>query len=481
MDTAHMKVLASTKPALMVDAAVASVSPIERLPTEILEIIFFYCLNLSLPRASLTLGRILSSFHLKTRLFETAFTLDCASRQLLYLEPLQNTFRFSASEEDEVIRLQNQVLEARWVKAEFFRRYIPIFLERSISALSGGKDFPIFLHRPVLVTNPDPDHDSVTKKRVFLTRAYPFTTSSIDRRKEFTRLSCKQIKLIDVNVLFGDDDQMTGQVHLADHQESSSTWVDSNGSPVQEEFRSSLECYIRSPGARAMLCCWKCYIPAKFLGGPWTKDQCNIVTMLCEAGAIIDAEDSTVREIALQGFFYALKDRNTKIIRYLIQWLRPGPEYLVYAAIYLGCPKTIVELMIRRLRDHWRNVHMSTLLMWASEKEEEGSYRGWWLFSVMACFPAHKLQDGEAWRYLHPEDPNSSPGSFVLISPGSANDRPYTAFEESSRPFDSYECVPPSLEGGQNDVPPQEHDSPSSEPVEVVSSSLKSDHHDGSP
>lgn len=43
-------------------------SAFERLPTEILELIFFQCLNLNLPLASSNLGSALSSFYLKSRL-----------------------------------------------------------------------------------------------------------------------------------------------------------------------------------------------------------------------------------------------------------------------------------------------------------------------------------------------------------------------------------------------------------------------------
>lgn len=456
-----MKFPNSTPRPAVVNAAVLRATPLERLPTELLQIIFFHCLNPSLPQASHILGWILSSFYVRARLFETVFSFDRGgSNQLLYAEHLKDIFRLSTHWEDEIFRLQSEVLKASWVKAAFFRHYLPIFLDSTINALSGGKDLPIFVHRPVRVPNEDE-----TLERFPETRARPVTRSSTHRPEVLARLSCKQIKAINVSVLFWDQDHMEGQVHLAHRDVWMLKWVDSDGTPVLEETDEPTEWQPhipswmhawREPQSRTMLHCPSgCYIPAKFLGGPWTKDQYHIVAMLFEAGAEIDAEDSTVGRIALQGFLYALKDRNTKIIRHLLRWLRPGPEYLVYAAVYLDCPKVICELMIRRLREHWINMHSTILKDWADQQAARGNHRGSWLLGIMDRFRCYGLWEGEEWVYIPPEDLDSSPGVFEPITSALMDDQIYSPYRDESPCWvEWFNPTSPSLEDDQNDGPP---------------------------
>lgn len=494
----------------MVNATAVHLSPLERLPTEILEIIFFDCLNLSLPRASLILGSTLSSFHVKAHLFEIAFSFDrCVSYKLSYIERLKDLFRHAAHWENEVSELQCEILRAKWVKADFFRRYIPIYLERTISALSEGNELPIFVHRPVLVTNQDE-----VPKRVVEKRACPIPSSFIDRQKVLARLFRKQIKLLDVTLLFSD--HMPVQIHLADPGEWISTWVDSDGLPIMKDsdrvfgwkrlddaYRTYCE---RDSEVRSMLQCNWAIIPTKFLGGPWTKDQCHIVAMLSEAGALISTEDPTDCEIAMQGFFHALKDRNLQIVRYLLGSLQVGPEYLVYAVLYLDCPKAICESLIRRGKWHWHNIHFRVLQFWAERKAAEGNYRGWWLLDTMCRYSGQNTADMDHYIYIPPEDPNFSPGSFELINPalmvdvttGSYKSVPWWAewlsLELASSSLgsnqhdgplqkleyspESLEMVSLSVESDQNGDPPQALDSSLPESLEMVPPELENDQPD---
>lgn len=407
-----MKTSISKNSAPLVDIiASRNFSPFERLPTEILEIIFFNCLNLNLPRVSPILGIALSSFYVKARLFEMVFAFDSEQYELSYAQQLEDIFCLSGDWKDEVGCLQSELLKKRWVKADFFRRYIPIFLERAIRAFCKDQILPIYVYKPVFVTTEYPVQKGLAERR-----ACPITPP-IDRRGVLARLCRKQIRLIDVTVLF--EDHMAVQIQLADHPQQVHDLLDSNGSLLLKDDDDSLDYYERIygyPKSRTMLrCLWGCYIPAKFLRGPWTKDQCHIMAMLSEAGAKVNIEDPTDREIALQAFFHALKNQNLKIIRHLLRSLLPGPEYLVYAVIYLDCPKIIVESMIRRHQRYWRSIHWHTLRDWAEQKAAEGNSRGWWLLDTLRRFPAHGLKEGEVWAYVPPEDPNFSPGSLELI------------------------------------------------------------------
>ncbi|TQS34208.1 hypothetical protein Golomagni_05417 [Golovinomyces magnicellulatus] len=84
------------------------VSWLEKIPTEILEIIFFYCFNFELPRSSLSLGKALSSHFVYTRTIQAAF------------EPTwrkSDCFRALGEKECntvENVELQSAVLRCRW-------------------------------------------------------------------------------------------------------------------------------------------------------------------------------------------------------------------------------------------------------------------------------------------------------------------------------------------------------------------------------
>lgn len=467
-----MKSSTSINSAAMVHTAVAHASRLERLPTEILEMIFFDCLNLSLPQASLVLGRALSSFYVKTRLFEIAFSFDRGySCQLSHIERLEDLFPLSV----EIGRFQSEILKAKWVNADFFRRYIPIYLERTISALSQGNELPVFVHRPVLVTNQDE-----VPKRVVKKRACPIPASSTDRHKVLARLFRKQIKMLDVTLLFLD--HMPVQIHLADPDDRIWKWVDSDGSPILEDDYD-VSYSNQSSEVRSMLHCYGASIPAKFLGGPWTKDQCHIVAMLSEAGALIDTADPATCVIAMQGFFHALKERNLQIIRYMLRSLEVGPEYLVYAVLYLGCPKAICESLIRRGQWHWDNVHCRILEAWADFKAVDGNYRGWWLLDTMGRYPGRTLVDMEEYIYIAPKDPNSSPGSFELINPALLVDSKTCSDKVSPWWVEwlSLELIYLTFGKDECDEPPRESESSSSESLKVVSSDLEGDQYDDPP
>ncbi len=96
-------------------------SPLERLPTEVLEIVFFNCLNINLPRASPVLASALSSFHVKSHLFFRVFTdYHRQSRRLLSI-PL--TWR-------EVSNLRESISKLKWMTLDFLHQCIPILLEK---------------------------------------------------------------------------------------------------------------------------------------------------------------------------------------------------------------------------------------------------------------------------------------------------------------------------------------------------------------
>lgn len=112
---------------------------LERLPTEILELIFFQCLNLNLPLASSYLGSALSSFYVKSRLFFMAFSADHFSYYDFKLSHSDQVFGILWSER-EIAILQTSILKRRWMNMDFLHQCMPLYLEKvwqSLGQISG--------------------------------------------------------------------------------------------------------------------------------------------------------------------------------------------------------------------------------------------------------------------------------------------------------------------------------------------------------
>ncbi|KZF20801.1 hypothetical protein L228DRAFT_240551 [Xylona heveae TC161] len=84
------------------------ISPLESLPPEILQLIFFYAMNLDLPLASPRLASLLSSEHVYTKLCLSVFR-GC------WDEPQDVPG-------DELGQLQSRILECRWLTLELLRK-----------------------------------------------------------------------------------------------------------------------------------------------------------------------------------------------------------------------------------------------------------------------------------------------------------------------------------------------------------------------
>lgn len=104
-------------------------SYLERIPTEVLELIFFQCLNLNLPLASSNLGSALSSFYVKSRLFFMAFSSDHFSYYDFKLKHSDYLLNILWSER-EIAILQTSILQRRWMTLDFLYQCMPLYLEK---------------------------------------------------------------------------------------------------------------------------------------------------------------------------------------------------------------------------------------------------------------------------------------------------------------------------------------------------------------
>ena len=433
----------SSQPIPSIEKAAAKLSQIEQMPTDLLEMIFFNCLNLNLPRASPIIGRALSSFYVKRRLAEIAFGSRSMKRPLhagthmigilnsnhvrdilgipksrvqgLRSESLNSPWIIEKEVLDQrkwrgpLGLFQSEVLKSPWMTLDFWRQYMVSYL---------GKMLPVILRENNLSWLDNTPADRITKAMV-----------------------AERVELLTKSKYFKMHNACLAMVF-----EASSKCV---VSPRTEMFRSRFE---KMPMIR---CLPHCQIPAKILQGPWTEERCQFLELLVSAGARVEVSwwrNAEVRKAARRGFVDALKEGNRRVLIALLglstirppytygrwprsrdrwdgtcgiwsqrrgEWIVPGPAHLAYAVTHLGCDRWVVELLMPFRKD-WIGWEDATLKKWAKQKQEEGDARGSWLFDLLAKYPATPLSPGQACVYEPPteDEPACPAGWFRLCSPG---------------------------------------------------------------
>ncbi|KAL1955814.1 hypothetical protein VTO42DRAFT_8053 [Malbranchea cinnamomea] len=114
-------------------------SPLERLPTELLHRVFFLSFEFNLPRASLALASALSSEVIYTWLVRLAFSSrNTSSETGLFVHPFLPIDYFSLDDQERA-ELQTEILKCRWCTARLIRKcqreYVEHVLTRKCSDL----------------------------------------------------------------------------------------------------------------------------------------------------------------------------------------------------------------------------------------------------------------------------------------------------------------------------------------------------------
>ena len=104
-------------------------SRLEALPNEIIEHIFFYSLNLSLPRASIPLGDALSSNTTKLNILFKAFS-STNSRTLEHRHELN--YILPSDAKYKISKFQADILQCRWMTWDFLKIYMETFITKTI-------------------------------------------------------------------------------------------------------------------------------------------------------------------------------------------------------------------------------------------------------------------------------------------------------------------------------------------------------------
>ena len=358
-----------------------ALASLERLPIELLEIIFFQCLNVNLPQASLTLAAALSSFHVKARLLTKVFSsygsLETRCKKSLLHD---NELRGLVGGLPEVAKLQSNILKSRWFTLDFLQQCIPIYLQNTI--LRNCKTLRLVSANGVA--------GEVLTKATFA---------------HWMRSASEQHHMDDPGGLSGD---ISGYVYSKYTKFPVLMVVGSRDGSICLRGSGILTSYT------LLHCLDGCWLPEKLLRGPWTEAKCEFLMLLLRSGAKIDWIDSTAGEVAELGLQDAIQERNAKAVEILIAkykllpielydgdptcghvsgslravdpvvsvGINPTTEHLRKATAKHNCQLEILAL-IDADGNLTRNNFDPVLVTWALARKIEGDKRGQWLLDRM--------------------------------------------------------------------------------------------------
>ena len=284
-------------------------SYLELLPVELLEVIFYYCLNPSLPQASIAIGQKLNSTRIKSQL-----VLRTLSTPNSFEYPCRVSDVFPTLQEQ--AKAQSAILRLRWMTLPFFRQLIPDYIVHTIIRELGVRRIRWM-----------EDGSLVTKESEPVIRRYlEDNAARIDcaRRSQMgmpphrENKSYWEIKWIDEpekrEVLLGVGLQ-DGLVTLRERQIYS--W---DGQEVTFTHKAPQFSKWRICGGVE-----GCQIPEKLLHGPWTDEKCEFLEVLIRGNAEVDRVNSTSGEVAEQGLWEAIEEQNARAVRALVA--RVVPDY----------------------------------------------------------------------------------------------------------------------------------------------------------
>ena len=292
-------------------------SPLERLPTEILEMIFLYSLNLSLPRASLLLGGRLASNHMKTNLFLLVF--PSRGDQLEHVEYLLRVL----STEDAIGNLQSDILSLRWVTPAFVRGMVDTFMVRTTvrelkcqglgwielddSVKMGFNEEGSFEDESSYLNPLEGVLDA--SKEATIDNVSLWYKHTVARRRtrqgpSFNFLECiwevkgtRTLVELDIRLL-------EGKIMMK---------------VFSEDFGVGKGIVESVIGSKLIHCTSNSKIPVKLLHGPWTAEKCDDLQRICSGGGRIDQTGSTMdEEIAEAGLRDAIREGNQRAIVILV-------------------------------------------------------------------------------------------------------------------------------------------------------------------
>ncbi|KAL8923694.1 MAG: hypothetical protein Q9208_004446 [Pyrenodesmia sp. 3 TL-2023] len=407
---------------------------LEDLPPELIEMIFFESLNLSLPKASPRLGNALSSPKIKIKLVSTAFSSNTYWRINHYDQISSKLWTGHPRSTDIAMgKLQSDILSCRWANWDFMKSYYEDFLTKTIvqefreQGLKWANGEPVaeslvrsyvhdIVYQDVVVsgvprTDVGTDSDRDGGYHVLGLVSYDHCDRPMKAwRPLLTAAFVARSWLLDdgsskVAVGIG---RWTGLLTIG------SSLVRQDGKNMVREQRDGKW--------KSLLCaCQPCQIPAKLLVGPWTREKLHFLDALVEAFAVITNDED--ERMAEKGLMDAIREDNYRAVDLLASdscyepdgmgrtfvepsmgWatfdftssmegvsasveramprrtcgILPTTEHLKVAVMERGC----CEMVVRRLlfaQGAKIDVNDKSITKWISGRKAAFKEEGWWL------------------------------------------------------------------------------------------------------
>lgn len=269
-------------------------APLEQLPIELLETIFFHHLNISLPQASPIIGSKLASQHVKTQL-----VLRVCSAGRLDTYPCEQAALFPTLAAQ--AQAQSAILQLRWMTLTFIRQLIPDYITKTLVRELSERRLQWLGKGPVVTKETEStirqylkdNFVRFTKRKRSSPPVFRNISWRIENPPRFIRLS------------FGLHDGLVTIEECRIHQSGNST--EHIELPSAEHNSWRIFCGING-----------CKVPDKLLHGPWTTEKCEFLEMVIRGNATVDWVGTTSGEVADQGLMQALRERNARATRLLV-------------------------------------------------------------------------------------------------------------------------------------------------------------------
>lgn len=387
--------------------------PLEQLPVELLKDIFFLCLNISLPQASLVIGLKLASHHVKYQL--TLRVLSSANSE--YPCALAAVFPTLREQRE----AQSAILRLKWMTLSFLKKIIPNFIVKTLVRELGERKLHWMGRGPIISKDIEPlirryvednayrrDFTPVQGLPAYWEFQWPTSDPLRSRRPNGTSVG--------PGLPSREDGTDMGKVHVGIGLRDGlvTLWETSLDDTRIENYDEVPRQHMRW----RILCCLEgCRIPDKLLHGPWADEKCEFLEILIRGNATVDWIDSTSGEVAQEGLWQALREHNARATRLLLArppmppdndftrfysneeacalnqssissfreepvrrgvGVMPEYEHLRIAVLEEGCDKNVVDALLDAPRPAI-NLNETEIFQWALMEGIHGNERANWL------------------------------------------------------------------------------------------------------
>lgn len=371
-------------------------SKLECLPTEILEKIFLFSQDVALPQASFTLGKVLSSAHVKHQLLRVAFADVCLQPCRFYLERLETR------------RVQSAILRCRWVDLASIKRAVSASISSLLATIFGNpSEVPV-----------EETWNMKAMPKTIIGPGCPFQDTSISTTSRWVEDVYAASNGCDVWKWMPDANSPSGGNSKADA--ASDTDVNPQDNVCSKPFDGK----ISNTGPKLVITISRnpmmfellqsdpgiilgdyrfsfevaCEIPTRLLHGPWTASKMEFLDFMMRAGAVLDLYNSNNGEVADQSLKEAIVQGNTSVVNLLLSNRSVSMsnqlcemisvDHIRLAIFQGGCKEEIAGPIMDRACKDRLDLNKEDIVEWANERKVQGDVRGTWLLNKIDALEA---------------------------------------------------------------------------------------------